>query len=94
MKNITTIQKEQINSLRFFQQEVILEKVLRRIRQFELDRALILGNIDHNKVTIVFKAEDGSLMQVQTTIWAVTDDYVCLKGGINIPIKAILDIEI
>ncbi|MEX2595176.1 MAG: hypothetical protein WD426_20595 [Anditalea sp.] len=94
MKNITTVQKEQINTLRFFQQEVILEKVLRRVRQFELDRALILGNIDHNKVTIIFKTEDGTLLQVQTTIWAVTEDYVCLKRGVNIPIKAIVDIEI
>jgi hypothetical protein len=94
MENITTVQKEQINTLRFFRNDVIVEKVLQRIRQFDLDRALILGNIDHNKVTIIFKTEDGTLLQVKTTIWAVTDEYVCLKGGVNIPIKAIVDIEI
>jgi hypothetical protein len=54
---------------------------------------LILGNIDHNKVTIVFKTEDGTILQVKTTIWAVTEDYVALKGGVHIPIKAIVDIE-
>ena len=94
MENITTVQKEQINTLKFFRNDVIVERVLQRIRQFDLDRALILGNIDHNKVAIIFKTEDGSLLQVKTTIWAVTDEYVCLKGGVNIPIKAIVDIEI
>lgn len=94
MENIATVQKEQLNTLRFYKNEVILEKVLQAIRQFDLNRALVLGNIDHNKVTIIFKIADGSLLQVKTTIWAVTDDYVCLKGGINVPIKAIVDIII
>jgi hypothetical protein len=94
MENIATVQKEQLNTLRFYQNEVILEKVLQAIRQFDLNRALVLGNIDHNKVTIVFKTADGSLLQVNTTIWAVTDEYICLKGGINVPIKAIVDIII
>jgi len=93
MENIATVQKEQLNSLRFIQNEVIMEKVHQRLRKFELDRALILGNIDHNKVTIVFKTEDGTILQVKTTIWAVTEDYVALKGGVHIPIKAIVDIE-
>ncbi len=94
MENIATVQKEQLNTLRFYQNEVILEKVLQAIRQFDLNRALVLGNIDHNKVAIVFKTADGSLLQVNTTIWAVTDEYICLKGGINVPIKAIVDIII
>lgn len=94
MQNITTVQKEQLNTLRFFKSEVILEKIQQGLRKFELDRALVLGNIDHNKVTVIFKTEDGSLLQVNTTIWAVTDDYICLKGGVNIPIKAIVDIEL
>ncbi|HLU88229.1 MAG TPA: hypothetical protein VKZ51_00245 [Cyclobacteriaceae bacterium] len=92
MENITTVQKEQLNSFRFYQTEVISEQVLQRLRKFDLDRALVLGNIDHNKVTIVLKTIDGALLQVKTTVWAVTDDYVCLKGGIYVPIKAIVDI--
>ena len=94
MQNITTVQKEQLNTLRFFKSEVILEKIQQRLRKFDLERALVLGNVDHNKVNIIFKTEDGSLLQVNTTIWAVTDDYICLKGGVNIPIKAIVDIEL
>ena len=92
MENITTVQKEQLSSLRFYQTEVISEIVLRLVRKFDLDRAQVLGNIDHFKVTIIFKTAEGSLLQVKTTVWAVTDDYICLKGGINIPIKAIVDI--
>lgn len=93
MENITIVPKEQLNTLKFIKNEVIPETVLQRLRKFELDRALILGNIDHNKVSITFKTEDGSLLQVKTTIWAVTEDYVALKGGVHIPIKAIVAIE-
>lgn len=92
MENIITVQKEQINSLKFFPHEVITEKVRKNILQFDLNRALILGNTDHNKVTIVFKDEGGVLLQVITTIWAVTESYIILKGGANIPIKAIAHI--
>jgi len=92
MENITTVQKEQLSSFKFYQNEVIPEKVLQRLRKFDLDRALILGNIDHSKVTLVLKTSEGSLLQVKTTVWAVTDDYICLKGGISIPIKAVVDI--
>ena len=94
METIATIQKEQLPSLKFCKDEVILEQVRQRLRKFDLDRALILGNIDHNKVTIIFKTEDGSLLQVKTTIWAVTEVYVALKGGVHIPIKAIVDLEL
>lgn len=93
MENITIVPKEQLNTLKFIKNEVIPETVLQRLRKFELDRALILGNIDHNKVSIIFKTEDGALLQVKTTIWAVTEDYVALKGGVHIPIKAIVAIE-
>ena len=94
MENITTVPKEQLTNLKFIKNEVIPETVLQRLRKFELDRALILGNIDHNKVSIIFKTEDGSLLQVRTTIWAVTENYVALKGGVHIPIKAIVAIEL
>jgi len=92
MENIITVQKEQINSIKFFPHEVITEKVHKKILLSDLNRALILGNTDHNKVTIVFKDEGGVLLQVITTIWAVTESYIVLKGGTNIPIKAIADI--
>ena len=92
MENIITVQKEQINSLRFFPHEVITETVRKKILQYDLNRALILGNTDHNKVTIIFKDEGGVLLQVITTIWAVTENFIVLKGGTNIPIKAIADI--
>ena len=94
MENIATVQKEHLNTLKFYRDDVIQEKVSQRLRKFDLDRALILGNIDHNKVTIIFKTEDGTLLQVKTTIWAVTEEYVALKGGVHIPIKAIVDLEL
>lgn len=93
MKNITLVQKEQLKAVRFQKLEVLPEKPLRQNRQYKLNRAMILGNIDHNKVNIIFKTEDGSLQQVETTIWAVSEDHITLKGGVSIPVRAIIDLE-
>lgn len=93
MKNILKIPKEQLRQVNFHKLEVLYEKPQRQWRLHNLRRALVLGNIEHNHANIIFKTEDGSLHQVEATIWAVTDDYISLKGGSNIPVRAIVDIE-
>ena len=86
-----TIQKEQVGELRFPAEEVLENPEAIRLRRAELDRALILGNVDHNKVRIVFADKEGPKM-VETTIWAVTELRVILKSGMAIPIHRIIEI--
>lgn len=85
------IQKEQVGELRFPSAEVLDNPEAIRLRRAELDRALILGNVDHNKVRIIFMDSEGPKM-VETTIWAVTELRVILKSGMAIPIHRILEI--
>lgn len=59
----------------------------------KLQRALILGNVEHVPVIISFKTEEDQLHQVEATVWSVSDKYVTLKGGTYIPVHAIVDIE-
>lgn len=79
--------------MRFYPSEVLTEKTQRQWRLHDLQRALILGNIEHCHANIIFKTSEGSLQQVQATIWSVSEEYVLLKGGAFIPVRAIVDLE-
>ena len=85
------VQKEQVSQLRFPSTEVLDSPEAIRMRRAELDRALILGNVDHNKVKILFIDNEG-LKSVETTIWAVTEQRVILKSGMAIPIHRITEV--
>jgi hypothetical protein len=87
----TVIDKEFVRDLSFPKDDVLLSMDERRKRRLELDRALILGNVDHSKVRIYFTDNEG-LKQVETTIWAVTEERIILKSGMVIPIRRIHEV--
>jgi hypothetical protein len=55
--------------------------------------AVHLSNSNKNKCIITLQGADG-LISVNTTIWYASNEHICLKGGITIPIKCIYDIEL
>ena len=61
------------------QEEGLMEKLL---------EATKLGNLHHGKVTIFFRDDEG-MKCVKTTIWATGLKYICLKGGVWLPIASI-----
>jgi hypothetical protein len=91
IKMPVTIEKEQVRDLRFPKEEVLENADAIHRRRAELDRALVLGNMDHNKVRIIFE-DDTETKLVETTIWAVTEERVILKSGMVIPIRRIHEI--
>jgi len=92
METISSIPKEEIPGLRFSLKEVLKtkEEIIRR--KLDLERAMVLGNLEHIKTRIVFEAWEG-LMAVETTVWATTDNYVNLKGGVCIPLRSICKVS-
>ena len=85
------IDKEFVRDLSFPKDDVLTSAEERRQRRMELDRALILGNVDHSKVKIFFSDNEG-FKQVETTIWAVTEERIILKSGMVIPIRRIHEV--
>lgn len=87
--NPSMIEKESITNLSFknlieFEQHPrLLEK---------LKNATRLGNMNKFKCQIEFYADSG-LKTVETTIWATGKRFICLKGGLWIPISKIVDIR-
>jgi hypothetical protein len=85
----TLIEKEMINSLSFnnrtsVKQHPDLEE--------QIKNATRLGNAYHGKVSIYFEDDEG-VKRVDTTIWAHGSKYICLKGGIWLPISRIMEVK-
>lgn len=58
----------------------------------QIRKATRLGNAYRSKVSIYFKDDQG-VKRVDTTIWAHGAKYICLKGGVWIPINRIIEIK-
>jgi len=87
--NIHPIEKEDIVQLAFASSTAPLQQEL----QQSLEQATLLGNLYHNKVKIFFQAMQGNFV-VETTIWASSSAYICLKGGITLPVQAITALQL
>ena len=93
MRNIKKIEKEDISFLSFRREDVLIDKQDISKRKLNLARAMALGNGSKTKVKIYFELEAGEQNIVETTVWAVGEDYVTLKAGALIPIHAISEVE-
>lgn len=93
MKNVVVLQKEELQAVNFQKIDVLADGSARQKRMINLRKALSLGNLFHSKVNIVFMTSSGLLQQVETTVWSMSEDFILLKGGVFIPVKAILELE-
>lgn len=83
-----TIEKESIAELQFPKADVLNDRDAMSQRDSELQRALVLGNLEHSKTRIYFE-DNRSKKVVETTVWGLTDNSVILKQGVGIPINRI-----
>lgn len=58
----------------------------------QLMYAVRLGNEFKGKTAITFQTTDGQ-KTVETTVWSLTDNYIQLKGGTNLPLSSITDVH-
>jgi len=84
-----TIEKEEVSKMTF-QKEMDVEQH-EELRN-QLEQATRLGNGYHSKVSIYFQDDEGP-KRVETTIWATGAKYICLKGGVWIPIDHIVEVK-
>ena len=89
--NAQKIEKEEIVKLHFLPTDVFNNEVQKIERSQKLTNAAILGNTEKEKCKIIFHTKEGDSF-IETTICAVTDKYICLKGGISLLIASIFDV--
>ena len=90
--NIITVDKENVPFLNFPKEDVLDKKQERNQRCTNLFKAMRLGNLERQKVSILFK-DDTGMKRVVTTIWGVTNKRVILKKAINLPINRVLSVS-
>ena len=83
------IEKELIQSLSFSRKTPIKQHP---DHQEQIKHATRLGNSYRSKVSIYFEDDEGT-KRVDTTIWAHGAKYICLKGGVWLPISRIIEIK-
>jgi hypothetical protein len=88
--NPILIEKERIPELSF-KLPVKIEQS--KDLETKLINAMKLGNLHHGKVAIIFRDDEG-LKRVETTIWATGSKYICLKGGMWLPVSRIVDVKV
>ena len=88
VQEVFLVEKESIVNSKFNNQcEIVQQNDLQK----KIEDATILGNAHHSKVSIIFQDDEG-VKRVDTTIWAAGTKFICLKGGIWIPINRIIEI--
>ncbi len=89
-EEICIIEKEAITACTF-KQEMMSKQHPELLSQIK--DATILGNSHHSKVSIIFQDDDG-IKRVDTTIWAAGTKFICLKGGVWVPINRLIEIKL
>ncbi|QKG56074.1 hypothetical protein GKZ68_05125 [Hymenobacter sp. BRD128] len=90
---VETVEKESIPSLRFSQEDVLTDKTQLERRRADAERAARLGNAYHGKLDIFFQTADSQTKRVQTTVWSAHPEYLTLKAGIMLPLRAVLGFD-
>lgn len=90
---ITKVDKSQLLNRNFNKKPELTVHVDRKNIDHKLQRALKLGNLHKTSVNLRF-ISDRELLQTEATIWAVTENYVMLKGGVMIPVECIIDVDV
>jgi hypothetical protein len=91
---IETVEKELIPTLQFPQTDVLNgHQAESERRRADADRACRLGNAYHGKLDIFFQTADGQTKRVQTAVWGAHPEYLTLKAGIMLPLRAVLGFD-
>ncbi|MVN77303.1 hypothetical protein GO988_13285 [Hymenobacter sp. HMF4947] len=91
---IETIEKEAIPTLQFAHDDVLAhDQPARDRRRNDAERACRLGNAYHGKLDIFFQNAEGKILRVQTAVWGSHQEYLTLKSGIMLPLRAVLGFD-
>jgi hypothetical protein len=90
---IETIEKESLPAYHYPHEDVLATEAERKLRAHDAERAATLGNAYHGKLDIYFQTAEGDVKRVQTTVWAADEEYLTLKSGLSIPMRAVMRLD-
>jgi hypothetical protein len=85
---------EEIRHEHFSTEEVLPTSHERHQRDHKLKVAMALTNGQHEPVWLHIKLADGQVAEIYSSLIDFEDDYVELRGGFGIPLRAIYDVGV
>lgn len=94
MLNLRKIDLIELKSLFFIERDILLDPDAKKNRYQKLVRAMTLSNMEHQTTGMTLALLNGELVQTFSDFVDCTDDHVQLRGGVTIPIRAIVDVDL
>jgi hypothetical protein len=91
--NYRRVHLDLVPALRFAKSDVLGSLEAKRERQHRLMTATALTNLDNEDVGLVVRLEDGESVELMSNLIDLEGDFVELKGGLIIPLRAIEKVE-
>lgn len=92
--NAKKLTHEEIRLQRFATNDVLLTFDDRFERQHKLKTAMALTHDHHESISLYVKLANGELVEISSDLIDYEDDFVEIRGGIGIPLKAIVDVDV
>lgn len=92
--NARKVTLEEIRSLHFATEDVLTTFEDRFEREHKLKTAMALTNSDHESISLFVKLANGELVEVVSDLIDLEDEYVEVRGGHGIPLRAIVDLDV
>lgn len=94
MLNLRKIELNDLKSLFFIERDILINPDAKKRRNAQLQRAMTLSNLEHHTTGLVLALFSGELVEAFSDFVECTEDFVQLKGGVMIPVRAIVDVEL
>lgn len=91
--DVRKIDPEKMKNEHFTHSAVVISEDDRVTLIGKLLRAVILSHREHQMIGIVIKLESGEIIETFCDHIDFADDFVMIKGGATVPVKAIVDVE-
>jgi hypothetical protein len=93
-RKFTPMTLEEIAREHFSKDDVFREEYDRVSRQIDLKAATMESFDNHDEIGLIVRLMDGRRVQVKSNLFELHEGHVELRGGVNIPIRAIEKVQI
>jgi hypothetical protein len=92
--NARKVTIEEIRSLKFAAEEVLTTFEEKFEREHKLKTAMALTNSDHECISLFVRLATGEVVEIASDLIDLEEDFVEIRGGYGIPLRAILDVGV
>jgi len=85
---------EELRSLQFAAEEVLNTFEEKFEREHKLKTAMALTNSDHESISLFVRLATGEVVEVVSDLIDLEEDFVEVRGGYGIPLRAIVDVGV